>query len=264
MPITEQLNAGIRYLDLRCGLIYNQLIMFHGLYNLGFTLKEAITDIQSWLTSHPTEAVIVQIKEDPDPTDSTISFAAAVEKLILGPSGGRWNTSATLPRLQDIRNHMQLVRRYSVNETAGEKAIGIDLSQGWEDNNPSFSFLTPSKIKIVAQDQYKYDERLDVLVSHKFIVLDALMEDAADDSVSTTWYINFASATHAAPTGIFPNKIAVGGYAPGSSLWVPGINTRLRNKLYGLPTHKRYGTILMDYPESPDGDLIARIVADNM
>lgn len=79
-----------------------------------------------------------------------------------------------------------------------------------------FDFFTPSGIRIFGHDEYNFDERLE-LISDKISVVDALLEHAANDSVSTTWYINFASATHTFPTGIYPEDIAVGGYPPGGS-----------------------------------------------
>ena len=268
MSITTQLNDGIRYLDLRCGLVGNVLIMFHGPYPINpptfLPLASVVSSIETWLVAHPSEAVIVQIKQDNDPIDSTISFATAVYNLIQ-KSAGFWILGDTIPTLQTVRGRIQLVRRYSVNTAAGEASIGIDLTQ-WPDNNPNFDLKTPSGVNIVGQDQYEFTVALEDLVPAKYSVAYSAMQAAAADSNMSNWYINYTSATHKFPSLIVPEDIAVGAWDIPNFTWVSGVNAAIRNQLYNLPIPtggKRYGTILIDFPESQD-DLIAHIVATNM
>lgn len=274
MSITEQLNAGIRYLDLRVGLINNALFMFHGPYPInlptgGLPLTTVIGDIQQWLSAatHQREVVIVQIKEDPDPINSTVSLATAVSRVI-NRNAGFWNLNTTLPTLGNLRGKIQLMRRYSVNQTAGEQAIGIDVTS-WADNSPRFAINTPSGVHFVIQDEYEFDEDLENLVPSKFNDVYNLVEEAIGNTDPMTWYINFASATHKLDVRglwIGPEDIAVGAWDLLNFAAVSGVNSHLRTTFYygGIPSGRRYGTILMDFPESPYDDLIARIIGENM
>ncbi|PPQ98663.1 hypothetical protein CVT26_013809 [Gymnopilus dilepis] len=271
MSIIEQLNAGLRYFDLRAGLVNNVPIMFHNFYPIDpplfLPLSYVIADIQQWLDTHPSEAVVAQIKQDNDPVNSTISFATGVSRVI-NSNAAAWNLGTTIPALQDVRGKIQLIRRYDVNTTAGEKAIGIDVSSGWQDNNPRFQITTPAGVHFVIQDEYQFDEALEDLIPDKFTLVNNLMNEASSSVASPmTWYIDFASATHKLDVDgfwIMPKDIAVGAWDVVNFVSVSGVNTRLRNQLYGLPVNHRYGTILMDFPESPSDDLIARIIATNM
>lgn len=59
--ITEQLNGGIRYLDLRLATKSNDEIHFlHGLY--GAEITRPLQDVADWLSSHPNEVVILDFQ----------------------------------------------------------------------------------------------------------------------------------------------------------------------------------------------------------
>jgi len=268
MSITEQLNAGIRYFDLRSGLVGNALIMYHNFYPINppnfLLLSTVIGDMLSWLSTHSTEAIIVQIKQDQDPILSTISFATAIAMQIQ-QNIGSWYVGTTVPTLTALRGKIQLVRRYSVNATAGERAIGINVT-GWLDNSPRFDINTTSGVHLIIQDEYAFDEALASIVKDKFNVLNAVLTEAVNNPNMSDWYISFSSATHVFDADgfwIVPEDIAVGAWDFANWKSVSGVNSLLRDQIYALPSGKRYGTILMDYPESED-DLVARIVAENM
>ena len=268
MDIVTQLDSGIRFFDMRCGLVNNMLLMFHGSYPINpptfLTLASVFSSMMLWLATHPTEGIIVQMKQDTSPINSDISFASAflavIEKV---PT--RWILDDTIPTLGRLRGKIQLVRRYHVNIAAGDPSVGIDLSN-WPDNNPNFSLTTPSGVNIMGQDEYEFTLFLKALVPAKFFVVDSAMERAAADTNMSNWYINYTSAIHQFPSYIQPEYIAVGGWDIPNFTWVSGVNTLLRNKLFTLPippNGMRYGTILIDFPESED-DLIARVVASNV
>jgi 1-phosphatidylinositol phosphodiesterase len=274
MSITNQLNSGIRFLDLRCGLRDNTLYMFHGDIALNYpyciTLESILREIQDWLSlaNHRREAILVQIKEETNPSNSTVSFATVVHDLIK-KNPIAWNTGSSIPTLGALRGKMQLVRRYSVNSDAkaGEQEIGIDLSK-WPPNDPNFTLPLPSGTKIIGQDKYAFPGNLETIIREKFSVFDKMLTDAAFDTNLSTWYINYSSASAASfpfPSYLSPYKVSAGGWnSPMGFTWLPGVNTSVRNKLYDPPGNgKRYGTIVMDFPES-ESDLIARIVALNM
>lgn len=127
MNIAEQLHAGIRYFDLRCGVVNNSTEMVHGPRLLGLRLQTVLDTMYTWLDSHPTEGLIVQIKEDRKSEQSTIPFWQAIYQNIAAKSE-RWRTANTTPSMGELRGKIQLLRRYSA---PSRMAYGIDVTQ-WQ------------------------------------------------------------------------------------------------------------------------------------
>ena len=127
MNIEEQLNAGIRYFDLRCGIVKNTTEMVHGPRLLGLRLQKVLDTMYKWLDSHTTEGLIVQIKEDRKSEQSTIHFAQSIFENIASRSE-RWRTANTTPSIGELRGKIQLFRRYN---GPSRMAYGIDVTQ-WQ------------------------------------------------------------------------------------------------------------------------------------
>lgn len=86
--ITEQLNLGIRVLDLRVGYASNNYTlgissfvgMFHGPVYLNLTLESVLTDINNWLGEHPEEFVILIFQQQGKVGQRDV--ASAVDKML--------------------------------------------------------------------------------------------------------------------------------------------------------------------------------------
>jgi hypothetical protein len=64
LTIAQQLEAGVRALDLRPGFTSSSLEIYHGLVSTGVTLSAALDATRSFLENHPTETVFVLIHEE--------------------------------------------------------------------------------------------------------------------------------------------------------------------------------------------------------
>ena len=64
LTIAQQLEAGVRALDLRPGFTSSNLEIFHGLVSTGVTLSAALDATKSFLKNHPTETVFILIHEE--------------------------------------------------------------------------------------------------------------------------------------------------------------------------------------------------------
>jgi len=62
--ITEQLNSGVRFLDLRLGWHNDRVEMFHDKYELGLTFEDAIGQVNRFLDTHDDEVVLASVKID--------------------------------------------------------------------------------------------------------------------------------------------------------------------------------------------------------
>ncbi|KAJ7180338.1 PLC-like phosphodiesterase [Mycena crocata] len=267
MSITEQLAAGIRFFDLRCVLIADTLQMYHGIVSLDTTLNTILQQMYTWFLGSPTranEGLVVSIKQEGATQDSSMQFDFAVYATV--QQSEFWVTNATIPQLQQLRRKIQLVRRYTAvdNTTVGvDFRIGIDAS-AWGDLVP-----TPNGA-LVIEDNYDYDGVVGFasVVANKTAIVEAALAAAMADTVATNWHISFSSASN---TPFHPpSSIALGGVSITSPLnpFVVGVNRRLLtyvNPLLLVPAPRaQVGTVLMDFPDSPNGGgLIAAIIELN-
>lgn len=234
--ITEQLNDGYRYLDLRLDIDdkdSSKLKLVHNFVNChesGSIFSDYLyfdgvcADIYSFLQQHPDETVIVNLKVEND--DTSIS---AVQDLVLAElqaNSDYWYTDGAIPTLGEVRGRAVLATRYK-----DEGATGITgLNLKWAQQNKSVPADIPYELYVNddfrywVQDQYKYS------VEDKYgAVVDGLENCEADAS---TFFINFVSTSGDGKIG-HPR-----GYAN-------TLNDLLLN--YDLREGTSYGIIVVDF-----------------
>lgn len=75
LTIAQQLEAGIRFFDLRLMQKESTLHFYHGPVNQYQTFDEALAVITQFLTDNPSEAVIMRVKEERKPMNPTTHFS---------------------------------------------------------------------------------------------------------------------------------------------------------------------------------------------
>ena len=286
LDITAQLNAGIRYFDLRCGLRADVLEMVHGQALLGLRLEQVLAAMYAFLAAHSSEALIAQIKRDRKDEKSTVHFAQAIATLI-SATPDHWRTANTTPLLGELRSRIQLFRRYEGSPSSQPPhpplpfAYGIDVSR-WQDNpERPFTIAHPtSNVSLTIQDHYSFPSALSLpsLIARKGGDVSELLDWASksynpdpDQRQQQQWFINFTSAFEFnLYYQITPREIAAGAYW--AFRWEDGMNARLRTYLDshtddddddGSSTKKRYGIIAMDFPEAGAKDLVMTVLRTN-
>jgi len=203
ITITNQLQAGIRFFDLRCSLNTDKdgalkLVMCHSIIPLRVPraqqtaeLSDALGEIYDYLTKYPKEAIVVSIKNDG--ADNT-NFGTEVFNVI-NANIGFWRLDDTEPTLGALRGKIQLFRRFA--DDVSSKS-GFDLSV-WRDND-SFSISTPHK-NFYVQDLYAFANisRTDALITKQNAFRKAYV-----DGEKNSWVINFSSIASVAPS--WPNN----------------------------------------------------------
>lgn len=76
--ITDQLNVGIRYLDLR---VYDDMSMHHGIAWVGENLEYHLNEICQFLDFHPQDFIFIRIRAEQDDSNSA-TFKNNFEKII--------------------------------------------------------------------------------------------------------------------------------------------------------------------------------------
>lgn len=71
MTISQQLNAGIRYLDIRVRHIDNHFAIHHGSVYQHLNFDDVLSQTTAFLAANPSETVFMRIKEEHKPADNT-------------------------------------------------------------------------------------------------------------------------------------------------------------------------------------------------
>lgn len=62
--IAEQLNSGIRFLDVRCRVIGESFAIHHGAYYQNLMFGDVLTACRDFLNAHPSETVLMRVKQE--------------------------------------------------------------------------------------------------------------------------------------------------------------------------------------------------------
>ncbi|OIW32181.1 phosphatidylinositol-specific phospholipase [Coniochaeta ligniaria NRRL 30616] len=199
LSITQQLALGIRFFDLRLRLHDDgHLYCYHGGvlidFPTGLSFAYVMDEIWTFLRGAdgrqpPTETVLISINNDdisPEQQADPALFYSAVQDAIVDtppyPDGShRWFVEPVTPTLGEARGRAVLLRRYHGHPAVHPVARqGLDLSK-WLNDNPQFTIITPTKVKIHLQDKWRYTDRMTLaqLVANKSGHVQQLMDRAA-------------------------------------------------------------------------------------
>ncbi|KAG5768795.1 hypothetical protein H9Q72_003780 [Fusarium xylarioides] len=295
MSITQQLNAGIRYLDLRLGYGHIQdtngaeiktFVAVHGNFTIDLTVQMIFTMLYEWLDAHPTEAIIAQMKADQDQvTSQTVSNS--VNDLVMA-NKQYWALGETIPTLDQIKGKIQLIRRFprpdaynGTSTTFGINATSWPNNDQGDINDPLINPNSPP-VSIAIEDHYCYDNDGDIaLKKKKEMVIDFISRAVSSWDASTepnaptnpTWFIGYTSyvtRTAGPDFSSFPNIVKVAdsnfNYATKALGGDTPLNEALENYIKsqggpGVPA--MVGTVVMDYPNWNSGTLIESIIWTN-
>jgi len=171
--IKEQLDMGVRLLDIRLRLVDNELNVVHGIVDQKLTFASVLDDVTSFIDTNPSEFLIVSIKEDDDPKNSTVAFNEKVEQML--KEHDSISRDQSFPQtVGDARGKIFILARY-VNSS-----MGVTASPGWAD---STSFEING---LYVQDKYRITD-----IAQKTEAFEKALKIAAEKKY--TLVLNFAS-----------------------------------------------------------------------
>ena len=143
LSLEEQLNLGVRFLDIRLKEENNKLKAVHGFIDQKASFAQITKVVESFLNKHTNEFLIMSIKEEAAASSSSLSFEDCL-KTYLGSD--KYLKDTLLPeKVGDVRGKVILLSRYQ-NST-----IGVPAYSEWK---VSTSF-TMSENDIYVQDTYQ-------------------------------------------------------------------------------------------------------------
>lgn len=155
--ITEQLDLGVRVLDLRIGWTRGwtwYIGMFHGPVYLNLTLQDVLTDIRNWLAQHAEEFVILIFQQQGKA--SKADLANEVRTMLRDTFGTDLypfvSTAGFWPTLGELRGKVMAMGRLQ-SDVAGFCNVRTWLSTG--DNTDGVVIDAGTQLRIFLQDRYK-------------------------------------------------------------------------------------------------------------
>ncbi len=146
LTIADQLAAGVRYFDIRCHHFQDQFLIYHGSIDQNQSFDDVLATMLGFLDKHPTETIIVSVKEEGTAMMPVKSFEATFASY-LDQARDRWYLDSTVPALGAVRGKLVLLRRFD----AAASPLGIDASP-WPDN-ASFAIAHPG-VALQVEDEY--------------------------------------------------------------------------------------------------------------
>jgi 1-phosphatidylinositol phosphodiesterase len=237
LNLSQQLDIGVRYFDIRCRDLNDAFAIYHGPESEMQDFDQVLAAMFGYLDAHPAEAVMMSIKEEGSEQGTTQSFEATFDGYVAN-NPDRWYLGASVPALGDVRGKIVLVRRFAVQTPP----LGIDAS-GWQDN-ATFTLadadakLTIEDAYMVTSDDTKWSE-----------ITTALAAARAAPSSDSTLFLTYTSGYQT--KGGVPDVPAV------ATVIDPMLETYLEDP---AAANAHLGVIAMDFV---DGGHATKIVATN-
>jgi len=225
LSLGDQLNAGIRFVDIRCRHFNDAFTIHHGAIYQNMNFDDVLNTCISFLNSNPTECIIMSVKEEYDASGNTGTFEQRFDSYV-SQNPTKWYLEANIPSLSTVRGKIVLFRRFGAAITPK----GIDASN-WPDNVINFT-IDNGSATIRVQDNYVVPTN-----STKWNNITSIFTEAKN-GVSTTLFLNYISGYKSGLFGI-PNITTVSNYMN------PKIETYFTSNTSG-----RFGIVPMDFINS--------------
>ena len=184
IPLRNQLNAGVRFLDIRCRHIEDRFDIYHGSFDLNQRFDIDVLHVcVEFLRSNPSETIVMLAKTEHLSKDNTMPFDELFYRYV-EVQKAHWFLDEHIPTLGECRGKIVLLRRFSTSK----KPFGIDMS-GWQ-HKQAFHLKNHSNFKFQIQDVYKLNANKKWQYVKEML---GLVNSKAND-MPNTWYVNYCSA----------------------------------------------------------------------
>ncbi|KFA70248.1 hypothetical protein S40285_09418 [Stachybotrys chlorohalonatus IBT 40285] len=243
--LSVQLNPGLRYFDIRGRLVNNLLDIYHSTTYTGYSYEDVLLDFFDFLTAHPSEIIVMRLKQESTSINTTISYEDAFLHYL-------WNNSATATRAQ---KHLHLPpegQAYAPLPTLGELRGKIVLLQNFPSNVPNCYGIGWESSDMILQDMWEI-ENVDSLW-RKWDAIEASLETTALSAENNSaLFLSYLSAS----VGLLPIEAL--------NHTIMGMNDRTGQWLTDVAQggHASYGKTGIVIADSPGQDLMDAVLDRN-
>jgi 1-phosphatidylinositol phosphodiesterase len=244
--IKQQLENGIRFLDIRLELRDSIFYAVHGIANCRTSKKrrsplllfqDIFSNIQDFTIKHPSETIIVAIKMDRG--TNTDEFFPTFYEQFVEQNISRWFLENRIPALDECRGRMVLLRRCVTGKshyTFDESNSGLNFTNSFDSPISAHGIPLPGLVETIDPKYPEYSVAIqDSFMLNPVQKWKKAVKPALD---------NFAPAD---------NSIAIHYLSTAGMPFIPRINSRyINSKFYAYPLQNRgnCGWICFDFPAS--------------
>lgn len=114
MDLREQLEAGIRVLDIRCRHVNDNFLIYHGSVYQNASFTGVLDIVQAFLKQHPGETVVMRVKEESTAIGSTREFWQTYNAIAGKYPDLFWQPDADFnPALGSVRGKVVLLQNFA-------------------------------------------------------------------------------------------------------------------------------------------------------
>ncbi|MCU5408737.1 phosphatidylinositol-specific phospholipase C [Bacillus cereus] len=126
LPLADQLDTGIRYIDIRCRHYNNEFAIHHGfVWQRTYFGDDVLKPVINFLLKNPSETILMRVKEEYDPSGNTRTFGETFEAYWNPNQAFFWNPTSQNPTLQDVRGKIILLQEFN---GPNNKMFGINYN----------------------------------------------------------------------------------------------------------------------------------------
>ena len=129
--LLDQVNHGIRYVDIRCRHTQNKFPINHDIIFTGLTFDTDVRDVCiTFLKANPSECIVMQVKHEGDGGHNTRSFQATFDAYVQGFESFFY-LDRRIPALGEVRGKIVVVRRFDLDSFSAPRGLE---PLPWKDN----------------------------------------------------------------------------------------------------------------------------------
>lgn len=138
MNLQQQLNSGIRYIDIRVKYTDTGFPLHHGIVYLGYDFEDVLKTVQSFLQQHPGETIIMRLKqENSSASDSQMktvfdTYYTRYENLFWSPTGEKDPTLGSMRGKLVLLSDVLSLNVYGLNYRDVNTQDYYDLGTNWD------------------------------------------------------------------------------------------------------------------------------------
>ncbi|XP_038056087.1 1-phosphatidylinositol phosphodiesterase-like [Patiria miniata] len=132
MSLSQQYDAGIRFVDIRCRHYNDELPIFHDEVPQQANFSEVLKSTTEFLDLHPTEVILMRLKEEYKPKDNTQTFAQTVQGYVEHYPRESVYRGESYPTMKDVRGKLVILRDYDGPADFGLPYADLDVEDLWQ------------------------------------------------------------------------------------------------------------------------------------
>ncbi len=136
--ISEQLNSGIRYLDIRCRHLLNAFTIHHGLIYQDLNFDDVLIMATKFLEQNPSETVLMRVTEEHTPYLNTRRFHETFNEYFTKYSRFFWKNNNINPPLEELRGKIMVIQSFDSPIKYGPLLNSFDVQDNYEPKGDIF------------------------------------------------------------------------------------------------------------------------------